>query len=89
MVNGEGRQQHQAVPPRARPHPYLARLGKRIRDLRRQNGWTQEDLEAKAKIERVYLSRIEGGRQNPSVLTLRALARAFSIGIADLLPPDQ
>jgi len=67
----------------------LAQLGKTVRDLRRQKGWTQEDLEGKAKIERVYLSRIEGGRQNPSVLTLRALARAFKVPIADLLPRDQ
>ena len=89
MVSARGAPQHHVVPPRTRPHPYLAQLGKRIRDLRRQNGWTQEDLEAKAKIERVYISRIEGGRQNPSVLTLRALARAFKVTIPDLLPQDQ
>ena len=61
--------------------------GERVRDLRRERGWTQEDLEAKAKVERVFLSRLEGGRQNPSILTIRALARAFKIRSADLLPP--
>src|ERR1043166_8275281 len=81
--------QHHAVPPRAQSHPYLVKFGQRVRELRRERGWTQEDLEAKAKGERVYLSRLEGGKQNPSILSVRALARAFKISIPALLPPER
>jgi transcriptional regulator with XRE-family HTH domain len=89
MARREAVPHHRAVPPRAGSHPYLTALGKRIRTLREERGWTQEDLEERSSVVRVYISRIEGGRQNPSVLKLRALARALKVTITDLLPPER
>jgi len=83
------RTQHLCVPPRSGSDPYLTKLGQRVRQLRKERNWTQEELEAKARVERVYLSRLEGGKQNPSVLTLRALARAFKVPLVDVLPPER
>jgi len=45
--------------------------------LRRQRGITQRQLSAKSGIQQAEISRIEGGRANPTVSTLSALANAL------------
>src|SRR5882672_9908193 len=89
MVAFETARHHRTVPPRRTTNPYLTALGKRVRQFRANKGWSQEQLEEKAGVERVYLSRIERGQQNPSILTVRALAKAFDISVQKLLPPEQ
>jgi len=55
----------------------LVHIGKRIRQKREALDWTQEHLAAKARISSKYLSRIETGVQQPSLLTLHKIAQAF------------
>jgi len=45
--------------------------------LRRQRGLTQRQLSAKSGIQQSEISRIEGGRANPTMSTVSALARAL------------
>ncbi len=45
--------------------------------LRRQRGLTQRRLSARSGVQQSEISRIEGGRTNPTVSTLSALARAL------------
>jgi transcriptional regulator with XRE-family HTH domain len=45
--------------------------------LRRQRGLTQRQLSAKSGIQQSEISRIEGGRANPTMSTLSSLARAL------------
>jgi DNA-binding XRE family transcriptional regulator len=45
--------------------------------LRRMRGLTQRHLSARSGIQQSEISRIEGGRANPTAATLAALARAL------------
>ena len=68
--------------------PFLRKLGQRIRQLRRQRGWTQEDLAHATKIERAYISDIEHGRHNFGVTYLPRLAKALKAPVAALFETD-
>ena len=45
--------------------------------LRRQRGLTQRQLATRSGVQQAEISRIEGGRANPTVTTLSALASAL------------
>jgi transcriptional regulator with XRE-family HTH domain len=63
----------------------LRRLGERLRDHRRQRGWTQRGLSARARIGTQRLSRIENGHNVPSLAESVRLASAFDISLDDLV----
>lgn len=65
-------------------HVAQKRLGRRVRELRVQRGWTQEELAARAGKHWTYIGGIERGERNPTVLVLADVARALSVGIRDL-----
>lgn len=77
--------QHLGVPPRARPHPALRRLGERIRELRTAKKWTQEDLAGECGLDRSYVSGLEVGRRNPTYLNLLRIAKTLGIPLVTLL----
>ncbi len=62
------------------------RLGRRIRDLRTQQGdrWTQEELAERAHISVSFLSMIERGERMPHVETLAAIAGALGVSLSEL-----
>jgi transcriptional regulator with XRE-family HTH domain len=67
-----------------------------LRRLRVARGRSQEDLALDAEIDRVYMSRLERGRANPSVGLLEQIASALGVHIneffvepaADDVPPQ-
>ncbi len=59
-------------------------LGMRIRFLRKQRHWSQEDLALNAEINKNYLCDLEKGRRNPSLEILEKIAIAFSISLEEL-----
>lgn len=59
-------------------------LGQAIRRLRDERGATQEVLAKEAGITPNMLSLIERGRGNPSWVTLRGIAGALGVSVADL-----
>ena len=67
------------------PHPVLRALGQRIRAAREARGWSQERLADEAGIDRSYMSGIERGVRNISVLKLSRLAQVLGTKSADLL----
>ena len=57
-----------------------------IRKLREARGLTQEELAKRAGIKRPYVSHLESGvRKNPSLPTLKKLARALGVPVGELL----
>ena len=63
----------------------LLKLGKRVRVLRLDRGWTQEELAHRSGLNRSYMSDIERGRSDVSLSTLQKIARPLGISLAELL----
>ena len=61
------------------------RLGRNVRRLREEKGWSQEDYADRAGIHRTYVADIERGRRNPTVTVVEKLAKPFGIGAGRLL----
>jgi transcriptional regulator with XRE-family HTH domain len=66
-------------------HPILRNLGVVIRQLRRQKGLSQEALADLAHIDRSYMSSVERGLRNISVLNVARIATALQVPLGDLL----
>jgi transcriptional regulator with XRE-family HTH domain len=64
----------------------LRRISTVIRELRGANGLTQLQLAKRAKVTRGYLAQLEAGHKtNPSLPTLRKLAKALRVPVTELL----
>jgi transcriptional regulator with XRE-family HTH domain len=57
----------------------------RIRELRTEQGLSQEALAKKAGLSREYLARLETGKHDPSVSTVERLAKALKVKVGKLL----
>jgi len=69
--------QSRAVPKTPAPTSPLQTFGRRVRALRGERGLTQEDLAERCGVFRTYMSRIETGQANPTLLVIHALAVAW------------
>ncbi len=69
------------------PEPALYLLGQTLRQYRKQLGLTQKDLAAAIHVSTVYISNVERGKRNVSILVLLRLALALQIPFADLVQP--
>lgn len=57
-----------------------AYLGSNVRRLRLKKGWSQEDYADRAGICRTYVSEIERGAWNPTIIVVEKLARPLGEG---------
>lgn len=64
-------------------------VGRNFARLRREKGLTQEDVEARSGYSQQYLSGLERGKRNPSVITLFEIAQALGVSHVELVTPDQ
>lgn len=60
------------------------RVGLNLQTLRREKGMSQEELAYQANVHQTYLSGVERGRRNPSIMVLARIAVALGADIADL-----
>lgn len=63
----------------------LKNIGQKIAGLRRAKDITQEDLAGLAEMDRSYLSEIENGHKNLSVMSLIKIADALKVRPSKLL----
>jgi transcriptional regulator with XRE-family HTH domain len=63
-------------------------VGRNFARLRREKSLTQEDVEARSGFSQQYLSSLERGRRNPTVITLFELAQALGVSHIELVQPD-
>jgi transcriptional regulator with XRE-family HTH domain len=63
----------------------LPGLGRNVRRLREEKGWSQEDYADRAGIHRTYVSDIERGRRNPTVTVVEKLAVPLEVPASKLL----
>jgi transcriptional regulator with XRE-family HTH domain len=59
-------------------------LGKRISDLRKAKGLTQEQLAEKSGYSTEFVSLVERGVNAPSVAGLEKIAKALGVEVKDL-----
>ena len=60
-------------------------VGANVRRLREQRGWSQEELAFECGLHRTYISGVERGVRNPTVLVVHEIALALGVPAARLL----
>lgn len=60
-------------------------LGRRVKKLRGDRGWSLEELAAASGVSRSMLSEIERKRANPTLSVTYRIARAFGLSLQDLI----
>jgi len=63
-------------------------IGHRIRQLRESRGMTQTQLQARSRVSRSYLSRIESGQMTPSLGTLEKISEPLGVGLNRFFVPE-
>lgn len=61
------------------------KFGRRVKELRLVNGYSQEKLAELSDLDRTYIPGIEAGRRNVSLMVVEKMAKAFNITISELL----
>jgi transcriptional regulator with XRE-family HTH domain len=63
---------------------FMENLGERIRDERRKRNLTLEQLSQKTELSKSFLSQVERGVAQPSVSSLKRIAREFGMSVVEL-----
>lgn len=64
------------------------RFGFNLRRLREKNGWSQEELADRTGLHRTYISGIERGIRNPTLMIIEKVANSLDVSPAELLKKD-
>jgi len=64
-------------------------VGRNVRRVRLEKGLTQEQFADVSGFSQQYLSSLERGRRNPTVVTLYELAQALAVSHIELVTPDE
>ena len=67
---------------------YLSVLGRRVQQLRKERGWSQQELATKAGLDRAYLSTVEKGKQNITIGAAARIAAALDTTLSALIEED-
>lgn len=63
----------------------VIQFGKKLREVRLKKKLSQGDVSRILGVHRSYISGLERGRRNPSLLTVQKIAKALGISAKDLL----
>ena len=61
------------------------KLAANMKRLRKEQGWSQEELADAASMDRTYVSGIERVVRNPTITVVQRVATALSCKLGDLL----
>ena len=64
-------------------------FGEKLRKLRADRGWTQDELAEKIHVTRTAISKWESDRGYPSIDSIKAISKIFLVSIDDLLSSDE
>lgn len=74
-----------------KPFPAAGDFGKRVRAAREELGWSQENLAEASGLHWTYVSSVERGERNISLLNILKVAAALELDpavlVGHLLPP--
>ncbi len=60
-------------------------IGRRVAQLRKEKGWSQEQLAFECDMHRTYISQVERGVINPTIGSLDTIAKALGLNCRDFL----
>ncbi len=58
-------------------------VGKRVKELRNKLGISQEELADNAQLDRTYITSVECGKRNISIVNIEKLANALNVSLAE------
>lgn len=58
-------------------------VGKRVRELRNNIGISQEELADLAGLDRTYITSVECGKRNISIVNIEKLAKALQVSLKE------
>ena len=61
------------------------KLGENMKKIRLTKKMTQGDICRKLGLDRAYVSNVENGKKNPTLLTITKLAKALGVSVDELL----
>jgi len=64
----------------------MVRFGKRLRETREAAGVSQEKLGELSGVHRTYVSSVERGKRNVSLVNIERFALALNVPMGDLMP---
>jgi len=64
------------------------RLGLNVQRIRREKGWSQEELADQSGLHRTYISGVERGVRNPTITIVARLAIALGVTMGALVGED-
>ena len=63
----------------------LVRFGKRVRELRKEQGYSQESFAWACELDRTYVGGIERGERNLALRNIERIAETLEMTIAELM----
>jgi transcriptional regulator with XRE-family HTH domain len=63
----------------------LVRFGQRVRELRKEQGYSQENFAAACNLDRTYIGGIERGERNLALRNIDAIADTLGMTLAELM----
>jgi ribosome-binding protein aMBF1 (putative translation factor) len=63
----------------------LERFGQRVRELRKEQGYSQESFAAACELDRTYIGGIERRERNVALRNIESIAQALGITLAELM----
>ena len=64
-----------------------SRVSRNIQRIRRENDLSQEEVAHRADIHQTYLSGVEIGKRNPSILVVERIAKALGVDVSEIFKP--
>jgi transcriptional regulator with XRE-family HTH domain len=61
------------------------KLGKKIRELRKAQGFTQEDFAHHCNTERSYMGCLERGEKKASIVQIEKISKGLKISLSELM----
>ncbi len=63
----------------------VIKLGEAVKRIREQKKMSQGDICRATGFDRAYMSNIEAGKGNPTLVTIEKIARALDVSLSQLL----
>jgi transcriptional regulator with XRE-family HTH domain len=61
-----------------------SRVSRNIQRIRREKDLSQEEVAHRADIHQTYLSGVETGKRNPSILVVERIAKALGVDVSEI-----